>query len=32
MVVVEDEDESLLEGGDLIEQGRQQRLGWWRLR
>lgn len=32
MVVVEDEDEIVLDGGDLIEQGRQDRFGRWWLR
>ncbi len=31
VVVVEDEDETVLDGGDLVEQGRQDRFCWWRL-
>ena len=32
VVVVEDEDEAFREGGDLVDQGRQKRFGWRRLR
>ena len=32
VVVVKDEDEIVRERGDLIEQGRQDRFGWWWLR
>ena len=32
MVVVKDEDEMVWDGGDLIEQGRQNRFGWRWLR
>ena len=32
VVVVKDEDEAFREGGELVDQGRQQRFGWRRLR
>ena len=32
VVVIEDENEIVLDGGDFVEQGRQNRLGWWWLR
>ena len=32
VVVVKDEDEAVREGGELVDQGRQQRFGWRRLR
>src|SRR3712207_5802625 len=32
VVVVEDENEIVRDGGDFIEQGRQNRFGWWWLR
>ena len=32
VVVVKDEDEIIRDGGDFIEQGRQNRFGWRRLR
>src|SRR3712207_5107214 len=32
MVVVQDEDERVRNGGDLIEQGGQDRCDWWWLR
>src|SRR5512135_1177647 len=32
VVVVKHKDEVVREGGDLIEQSRQYRFGWWRLR
>src|ERR671915_1319014 len=32
VVVIEDENEIVREGGDFIEQGRQNRFGWWWLR
>jgi hypothetical protein len=31
VVVVQDEDEIVRDGGDLVEQDRQNRLGWWWL-
>ena len=32
VVVVKDKDETFREGGDLVDQGRQKRFGWRRLR
>src|SRR5262245_54351106 len=32
VVIVEDEDEMVFYGGDVIEQGRQKHFNWWELR
>src|SRR5688572_33468806 len=32
VVVIEDQNEIVLDGGDLVEQGSQNRFGWWWLR
>ena len=32
VIVIEDENEIVLDGGDFVEQGSQNRFGWWWLR